>query len=179
MRENRPNTRINQQNQTEVNNMSEPVLTIVEELKGLKLSKFDNMYDPNFWLPYIPLTQKSIERIGEKQYRFDVADKIALDPLGALVKDFRATGTLEVIDRGNQGDKGQLWEMKFTVTNPEVIVETRVRAKDVPNALKVGIYITRLDFDAGLMQGFGRDAIYFAARVKIRELLQSVQKKMS
>jgi hypothetical protein len=44
--------------------------------------------------------------------------------------------------------------------------------------MKVGIFITRMDYDLGLLEGIGNDAVLFATRLKIREFLEILQKKM-
>jgi hypothetical protein len=158
--------------------MSEPILTVVEELKGIQLRHFSRMYDPDFWLPYIPLKNKKIELKGDKIFAFEVGDRVSLDPLNTIVKDFTAKGTMNVKEMGKQGDKGNLWEITAEIMDPQVNIEVRLRAKDLPNALKIGIFLTKLEFDLGLLDGLGKDAILFAARVKIRDMLQELQKKL-
>jgi hypothetical protein len=159
--------------------MPEPVLSIIEELKDLSLQKFTNrMYDPNFWLPFIPLAHKKVEQQADKEYYFDVSDRISLDPTNTLIQDFKAKGILQVKDCGMQGDKGNLWELYYDVKDPKARIEVRVRVKDLPRSMKIGIFITRMDYDLGLLEGIGNDAVLFATRVKIREFLEILQKKM-
>jgi hypothetical protein len=157
----------------------EPILTIVEELKGRQFKDYSSrMYDPNFWLPMIPLKNKQIDVISLKtKYAFSVHDVIELDPLGTLKKELNANGTLEVFDRGQDGTKGMLWEMILLSPNLKAEVHVRLRVKDIPDAIKIGLFITKLEYDQSLTMGFGRDAILFATRVKLRVFLQEVQKR--
>jgi len=157
--------------------MTEPILTVVEELKGFSMRALaSRMYDPSFWLPYIPLAKKSFIQIHPKQYAFEIGDRFALDPLNTIVQDFQAKGTLSVQEGEPQGEKGSLWDLHFSIPEPQVLVQVRIRAKDLPNGIKVGIYVTQLKYDLGLLHGVGQDAILFAARVKIRDFLMNMQK---
>ena len=107
---------------------------------------------------------------------FEIDDEIKLEPTGLLSQHYHAVGNIEVQDHGEQGPKGYLWELHITVQNPIAKVNTRVRAKKGEKGLKVGIFIQSLEFDAGLLDTIpgGRDAILFAIRLYIRQLLQNV-----
>ena len=96
-------------------NEEKPILTIVEELKGLQMKNFtDRMYDPDFWLPFIPLKSKQItEIIPEQQYHFKVNDIINLDPTGSLRKELDAEGDLFVNVCGQQGNQGFFGKSPF------------------------------------------------------------------
>ena len=95
-----------------------------------------------------------------------------MDPTGYIIRDYKAEGIISVIDKGLQGSKGNLWEVKIIITNPKAQVFARVRGRDVDNSLKVGIFVMDIQFDNSLLDGFGRDGILFAIRVKLRDLLQ-------
>ncbi len=154
-------------------NKSAPILTIVEHLKNQNLSKYSKLIkESEFWIPLIPLKLKKFEKAGKFDFSFEIDEKITLDPTGYLVRDYKAEGIISVIDKGLQGSKGNLWEVKITITNPKAEVIARVRGRDVNNSLKIGIFIMDIKFDNSLLDGFGRDGILFAIRVKLRELLQ-------
>lgn len=151
----------------------DPILTIVELLKNQNLSKYSKLIkETEFWIPLIPLKLKKFEKTGEFEFSFEIDDKISLDPTGYIVRDYKAEGIISVIDKGSQGTKGNLWEVKITITNPKAQVMARVRGRDVDNSLKVGIFVMDIQFDNSMLDGFGRDGILFAIRVKLRDLLQ-------
>ena len=151
----------------------EPKLTIVEHLKNQNLSKYsDQIKETDFWKKIIPLKLKKFEKTGEFEFSFEVDDSISLDPTGYIVRDFKTKGIISVTDKGMQGSKGNLWEVKIEITQPQAYVFARVRGRDVENSLKVGIFVMDIQFDNSLLDGFGRDGILFAIRVKLRDLLQ-------
>ncbi len=152
---------------------SKPILTIVEYLKNQNLAKYSgSLHEINFWKPMIPLNLKKFEKKGDFGFIFEVDDSISLDPTGYLVRDFKANGEIMVVDKGLQGSKGNLWEIEINLMEPQAHVFARVRARDVDNSLKVGIFVLKIEFDNSLLDGFGRDGILFAIRVKLRDLLQ-------
>ena len=159
-------------------NQSKPILTVVEELKGLQIEDFNDMYNPDFWLPFIPMRDKKLDLIADKTYHFKVVDTIKLDPLGAITKDFIGVGQVANTSHEDQGTKGQLWVLNFSLEKPLSKVEVRIRARNLPGALKVGIFVQKLEFDNNLLQGFGLDGVLFAARVKIRDLTRDIHKKL-
>jgi len=152
---------------------SDPILTIVELLKNQNLSKYSELIkETDFWKPLIPLKLKKFEKTGDFDFSFEIDDKITLDPTGYIVRNYKAEGTISVIDKGLQGSKGNLWEVEIKIIRPQAHVLARVRGRDVDNSLKVGIFVMDIQFDNSLMDGFGRDGILFAVRVKLRDLLQ-------
>ncbi len=161
-----------------------PVLSVVEELKGINLEDFiEKIYDPEFWYSYIPLRKKKIETIPESQeeihkYTYEVEDTVYMDVTQTLKYDFSSNGKIEVIDKGNQGNKGHLWELDLDIEHPQSTISLNIRAKNVNQNLKVGFFIYRLDFDMGKLKDlpFGWDAIIFAGRMKLRELLKDFEK---
>jgi hypothetical protein len=155
------------------------ILSVVEELKGLQLVHFlPHIYKPEFWLPHIPLRSKKLTEVGDKQYEFMASDVFSLDPLGTIKKDVILEGTINVVDYGAQGDKGNLWELQIDVKKPVSKASIRLRAKNVGSNLKVGIYVYELELDLGALEGFGRDGVLFAARVKLRDFMQQIQKHL-
>jgi len=156
------------------------ILSIVEELKGLQLGKItQQMYNPSFWLPYIPLKNKTLEEVEPKtKYRFAVSDTILLDPTGTLRQELNAKGDFIVKDLGDQGAKGSAWEITVKIEEYKAEAVIRIRAKDTPGALKVGVYLYKMEYDLGLLQGLGKEPILFAIRTKVRELMDEMQKKM-
>jgi len=151
---------------------SDPILTVVELLKNQNLSKYsEKIKEVEFWKKMIPLKLKKFEKTGEFGFSFEIDDSITLDPTGYIVRNYRAEGTISVNDNGLQGSKGNLWEVKITITKPQAHVFARVRGRDVDDSLKVGIFVMDIQFDNSLLDGFGRDAILFAIRVKLRDML--------
>ena len=152
---------------------SDPILTVVELLKNQNLSKYSKQIkETDFWKPMIPVKLKKFEKTGEFEFEFEVDDSISLDPTGYIVRDFKTKGNIFVTDNGIQGSKGNLWEVKITLTQPQAYVFARVRGRDIDNSLKVGIFVRNIQFDNSLLDGFGRDGILFAIRVKLRDLLR-------
>ncbi len=152
---------------------SDPILTIVELLKNQNLSKYSELIkETDFWKPLIPLKVKKFEKTGDFDFSFEIDDSISLDPTGYIVRNYKAEGTISVIDKGLQGSKGNLWEVEIKIIRPQAHVFARVRGRDVDKSLKIGIFVMDIQFDNSLMDGFGRDGILFAVRVKLRDLLQ-------
>ena len=152
---------------------SDPILTIVELLKNQNLSKYsDQIKETDFWKNIIPLKLIKFDKTGDFEFNFEVDDSISLDPTGYIVRDFKSEGIISVTDKGMQSLKGNLWEVKITLTQPQAYVFARVRGRDVDNSLKIGIFVMDIQFDNSLLDGFGRDGILFAVRVKLRDLLQ-------
>lgn len=161
-----------------MNKDSELVLSVVEELKGIKVADFmDRMYEPEFWYPLLPLKQKFIEKVEPFKFQFKMQDSVPLDITGTFKYDILAEGSIDVIEHGFQGDeKGYLWELKVEVTKPEAYAEVKVRARDTKDSMKVGIYVYKWEFDLGKLDSrIGKDAVYFAGRFKIRETLEKIR----
>jgi len=151
---------------------SDPILTIVELLKNQNLSKYSELIkETDFWKPMIPLKLKKFEKKGDFEFSFEIDDSISLDPTGYIVRNYKAEGTISVIDKGLQGSKGNLWEVEIKIIQPQAHVFARVRGRDVDNSLKVGIFVMDIQFNNSLLDGFGRDGILFAIRVKLRDML--------
>lgn len=158
-------------------NNPDPILTVVEHLKNQNLSKYsDQIYDIDFWKPMIPLKLKRFDKTGPFSFAFEVDDMISLDPTGYLIREFKVKGTILVIDQGMQGSKGNLWEIYIETLEPKTHVFARVRAKDVNDYLKIGIFVQKIEFNNDLLDGFGRDGILFAVRVKLREILKKAER---
>jgi hypothetical protein len=157
---------------------SKPVLTVVEELLGQQLIYDpDLIYTTEFWRPFIPFKNiLCFEKTGDREFIFEIEEEVKLEPTGLITTQYHANGTIEVQDHGEQGSKGYLWELHIDVQSPAAKVLTRVRARPSKNALKVGIFIQSLEFDVGLLDVIpgGRDAVLFAIRVYIRQLLQNI-----
>lgn len=154
-------------------------LTIVEEFKGIKLSQIvPNIFDPNFWLPFIPLKEKKLNLLENgKKFGFEVKDVIILDMLGTLKQELDAKGQIIIEDKGPQPNQAKMWEIYVKVENFDAEVWVRIRARDIPTGLKVGIYVYKLRYDWGLLKGFGEDAILFGTRTKLRESIDLFLKK--
>jgi hypothetical protein len=152
--------------------MAGDLLTVVEEVKNLSFSDFiDNIYDAEFWIPFVPLRDRKIENITNKNFKFEVGDILKMDPMGLLKIDFAANGTIKIVHHEDNGAKGQLWDLVLDVEHPKSYVTVRVRAREIGSNLKIGIFLKELTFDNSLLVGFGIDAVYFVARVKIRDFL--------
>ena len=154
------------------------IFSVVDELKGLQVSDFlDKIYEPEFWLPLLSLQSKKIEKTAPFQFKYEIQDEIQLDLTGLLKVDFKSEGTIKVIDSGIQEEQGYLWDLYIDVLEPKAKVEARIRAKDLKNSMKVGVYVYKLDFDHALLEGMGRDVVIFASRFKIREMFDIFQKQ--
>ena len=158
------------------------LLSVVEELKGIKLEDFGaDLYDPQFWYPYVPLKNKTIEQLDEKTYSYDVSDTIYMDVTKTMKFDFDSNGTIQVVKDSDEGSKGRLWVLKVDVKKPEAQIEVNIRARNVANGIKIGFFVYKLSYDLGKLDalGFGTDAVHFAGRVKLRDLLKNFEKNFS
>ncbi len=157
-----------------------PIFSVVEELKGISLNDFiDRVYDPGFWIPFIPLSTKEITKTDKFTFEYKVGDTIYMDPTKTLKYDFESNGTILVHDEGDQGDKGKLWKLDVDVKHPASQISVNIRAKDTDKGLKTGFFIYKLEYDLGALKDFpfGHDAIIFAGRLKLRELIQKFGKE--
>ncbi|MHA1612204.1 MAG: hypothetical protein ACTSYU_09165 [Promethearchaeota archaeon] len=155
------------------------LLSVVETLPNQSLETYKSkIYEPEFWIPLIPLNTPIFEKRNEKSFYFEIDDEIQLEPTGTLNQSFQAQGTIEVVDHGVQDSKGQLWEINFNVISPIASVKARVRARDITDqkALKIGIYIQSINYDLSLLKGVGPEAILFAIRIYLRETIKKAGK---
>lgn len=161
-----------------MNKSTSLIFSVVDEFKGFQVSDFlDKIYEPEFWLPFLSLQSKEIEKTAPFQFKFKIQDNVPLDLTGLLKVDFKSEGTIKVIDSGIQDEKGYLWDIFVDVLEPKAKVEARIRAKNLNKSMKVGVYVYKLDFDQALLKGMGREVVIFASRFKIRELFDKIQKQ--
>ena len=71
-----------------------------------------------------------------------------------------------------------VWDILVDVQEPKAKIEARIRAKNLKNSMKVGVYVYKIDFDQALLKGMGREVVIFASRFKIRELFDKIQKQL-
>ncbi|MHA1583745.1 MAG: hypothetical protein ACTSWL_00695 [Promethearchaeota archaeon] len=152
------------------------ILSIVEEIQRQQLILDpEEIYNPKFWLPIIPLKVKRFERIAPFEFEFAIDDDIQLDATGLLTTRYISEGIMNIDYKGEQKSKDHLWILDINVKSPEAKVLVNVRARNLKskNAIKMGIFIQKLEFSDTLLDGFGRDAVMFAIRVYIRNLLRA------
>lgn len=158
-----------------------PLLAVVETLKNQSLEKYaELLYDPNFWKPLIPVNAPVFEKSSKNSFLFSIDDYIRLDPFGNLKPHFQAEGKIDVIDKGEPNSKGHLWEISVNLENPPASIKVRVRARDLveEQALKIGIFVQSMLYDPTLLNGIGQEAILFAIRLYLRELIQKAGKML-
>jgi len=161
------------------------VLSVVEELAGIQSSQFINhIYDPVFWLDFIPFRKKTAGIISDmRRFTYDFEESFVLDPLGTLKYDLHSKGEVEVLE-DKETEKGRFWKIKITSIEPKTTALVNVRLRDTKNSIKVGFYLYELHLDLGLMStlGFGREAILFATRATLRKCIsifhKTIGKKM-
>jgi hypothetical protein len=161
--------------------MSEPLLSVVEELKNLQISDFSpKMDDAAFWGSNLPISGTKLQNISPGEFSFETHEVFTMDQMGMIQARLDAVGSFHIEDKGEHDQKAHVWEIsgKAKTELTEVKILVRLRAKNTGSHLKVGVYLYQLDFDLGILQGFGKDAIYFVARQKIRDFLMNIQMKM-
>lgn len=151
-----------------------PLLSVVEIIPNQNLAKYQTkIYDPEFWKPLIPLNTPVFEKPQKNVFKFEIADKIKLDPSGSLFQTFHAEGEILIDDMGVPDHRGQLWKLKIRLKSPSANVLVRIRARDLPdkNALKIGIFILSIEHEEPLPALISFDAVLFAIRLYLRELI--------
>ncbi len=151
-----------------------PILSVIESIPDRSLDLHDTqIYDPSFWLPYLPLKAKSFLKTDISSYSFHIQDTIILDPTETLKTDYDAKGTLDVHFDENYSKAGAKWTFHINIEDPNALVSGSILAKNNGSALKIGIFIYQLDSTAPQFYQFGQDAIFFAIRWYLRKLLRS------
>ncbi|MCF2139838.1 MAG: hypothetical protein K9W44_07280 [Candidatus Lokiarchaeota archaeon] len=151
------------------------ILSVVETLSNQSLEKYQKLiYNADFWRPLIPLKTPVFQKTSEFTFEFEIDDDIKLEPTGNLTRHFHAKGKINVEDCGVQDHRGSLWIVRIYLINPEVQVVARVRAKDLTDkkALKIGIFILSIDYNTSIKENIAFDAVLFAIRLYLRELIQ-------
>lgn len=155
------------------------LLSVVEELKGIQSSQFiDYIYDPEFWLDFIPFRRKMAGKISETLFNYEFKETFNLDPTGTLSYDLHSKGEVEILE-DSQTEKGRFWKLKVVSKEPEAIALVNVRLKEISEGLKVGFYLYELQLDLGELNslGFGREAVLFATRASLRKSISIFHKK--
>ena len=156
------------------------ILSVVEELKGIKSSQFiDHIYEPDFWLDFIPFRQKMAGKTSDTQFTYEFEDTFVLDPTGTLTYDLHSKGSIEVLE-DKKTENIRFWKVKVTSEEPEAIAFVNIRLKDTNNGVKVGFYLYELHLDLGSLDalGFGREAVLFATRSALRKNISIFHKSL-
>ncbi|MBN2156093.1 MAG: hypothetical protein JW776_08620 [Candidatus Lokiarchaeota archaeon] len=159
---------------------SDLLLSVVEELKGIQSKNFiNNIYDPNFWLDFVPFRRKLAEKISDRLFCYELEDTFILDPTGTLKYDLYSKGEIEVLEDTNT-EKGRFWKLKIISKEPKTTAFVNVRLKDIQNGIKVGFFLYELHLDLGLLDslGFGREAVLFATRATLRHSISIFHHKL-
>ena len=149
------------------------LLSVVEELMGIYSSQFiDRIYDPEFWLDFIPFRQKMAGKGSDTQFTYEFEETFILDPTGTLKYDLHSKGVVEVLEDNNT-EKSRLWKLKITSNEPKAGALVNVRLKDIDNGIKVGFYLYELQLNLSMLDalGFGREAVLFATRTTLRRCI--------
>ena len=157
------------------------LLSVVEELKGIHSSQFiDNIYEPDFWLDFIPFRQKMAGKTSDTQFTYEFEETFILDPTGTLKYDLHSKGEVEVLE-DTETENSRLWKLKVTSNEPKAVALVNIRLKDVNNGIKVGFYLYELDLDLGKLDalGFGRETVLFATRNALRRSISIFHKKLA
>ncbi|TFG16974.1 MAG: hypothetical protein EU530_11260 [Promethearchaeota archaeon] len=156
------------------------LLSVVEELKGIQSSQFiDEIYDPEFWLDFIPFRQKMAEKISDTLFTYEFEETFILDPTGTLRYDLHSLGKVEVLE-DNQTDKGRFWKIRVTSLDPHAVALVNIRMKDLIDGIKVGFYVYELQLDLSKLDalGFGREAVIYATRTTLRKNISIFHKSL-
>jgi hypothetical protein len=156
------------------------ILSIVEELKGIKSSQFiDEIYEPEFWLDFIPFRKKKATKLSNSLFTYSFEETFVLDPTGTLSYDLHSKGKIEVLE-DKITEKGRFWKIRVTSIDPHAIALVNVRLKDLIDGIKVGFYVYELQLDLGRLDalGFGREAILYATRTTLRKNISIFHKSL-
>jgi hypothetical protein len=158
--------------------MSEPkaILTVVESLQGQKLNlNEDEIYNPDFWKPFLPIKLSKFQKMNENTFNFEINDQIQLDPTGTLNTKYSASGTFQFDFLEVSEERGGRWAFQIHVNDPLADVSGIIRARNLAESLKIGIFIYSLKFDESSLIGYGTNAIMFAIRLYLRKMLQNIR----
>lgn len=152
---------------------SSPILSVVEHIQGQQLNLDDEeIYEPSFWIPYLPIKFPEFTRKNENTYSFHIQDTIKLDPTGTLSTNYDAKGDFSVSFIEQNHAKGAKWTFEINVETPKAIVKGAIRARNEKTGLKLGIFLYHLDSSDINSAEVAQDAIFFAIRLYLRKLLQ-------
>ncbi|MHA1109763.1 MAG: hypothetical protein ACTSRE_01580 [Promethearchaeota archaeon] len=156
------------------------LLSVVEELKDIHSFQFiDRIYDPEFWLDFIPFRQKMAGKTSDTHFSYEFEDTFILDPTGTLKYDLHSKGEIDILE-DSQSEKGRFWKLKVTSKEPKADALVNVRLKDSHDGIKVGFYVYELHLDLRKSNslGFGREAVLFATRTALRNSISIFHKKL-
>ena len=150
------------------------ILTVVESLQGQKLNlNEEEIYNPDFWRPYLPINASKFQKINENTFEFEINDQIQLDPTGTLNIKYFASGTFQFDLLEVTEEKGGRWAFQIHVNDPLADVSGIIRARNLDETLKIGIFIYTLEFDESSLIGYGTGAVMFAIRLYLRRIFQN------
>ncbi len=154
---------------------NKPLLSVIEELENQKLEDFlPHIFEEDFWTPLFPIRMNYFKKSGDQDFEFEVDDNINLDKAGLIVRHLKASGKIHIEDLGIQNKKGNLWEISIKMEEPDAFIKVRIRARNIGsgNTLKIGIFLIECKFNENLLDGFGKDAVFFAIRINLRKSIQ-------
>jgi len=156
------------------------ILSVVEELDGIHSSQFiDDIYDPEFWLNFIPFKYKKASKISDVSFTYEFEETFILDLTGTLTYDLHSKGSIDVLE-DKKTEKGRFWKVKVISKEPDAKAFVNIRLKDTNNGVKVGFYVYELHLNLGSLDalGFGREAVLFAARSTLRKNISIFHKSL-
>jgi hypothetical protein len=115
--------------------------------------------------------------VSKQIYEFTVNDQVRLDPTGNLTTKYQAEGSFSIREQSTSPTKGAKWSFKIDVKDPFSIVQGVIRARNLRDGLKLGVFIYQLNFEEEILDGYGRSAVMFAIRFYIRKMINNYRNR--
>jgi hypothetical protein len=155
------------------------LLSVIETIPKITFSRFrDNLENAQFWQSLSPVKDTTLELVDKGKYKYHVKDSILLEPITNLKYDMDFTGEIQYESMASTPEKGHAYHLIVKVNETNGIAKARIRAKDTPQGLKVGIFIYELEYENKSGLPITRDMVLFATRVKLREGIDIVSKRL-
>jgi hypothetical protein len=156
------------------------LLSVVETIPNVKYSLFlENLEKPEFWESISPVKETKLEFQSKGFYTYKGKDRVIIEPITNMHYDFDFTGEIHYEAMSTTPEKGHMFHIEIKVKETNGIAKTKIRAKDTPQGLKVGIFLYHLEYVSDSVIPISKDAVLFAARYKIREGIEKIIKKFN
>lgn len=155
------------------------ILSVVETLSGIKWAIFSNNLDnAEFWKNLSPFKNTDLTLVQKGKYTYHIKDTVVLEPITNFTYDLDFTGEILYESMATTPDKGYAFLITVKINETDGIAKARVRVRDTPQGLKVGMFIFEMEYTNKSGLPITRDMVLFATRVKIREGMELVGKKL-
>ena len=155
------------------------ILSVIETIPGISFSKFnDNIERAQFWQSLSPIKDTTLQLIEKGKYTYHVKDSVVLEPITNFKYYMDFTGEIFYEPMTSTPEKGHAYHLIVKINETNGIAKARIRAKDTPQGLKVGIFIYELEYENKSGLPITRDMVLFATRYKLREGIDLIAKKL-